>query len=782
MKTIRAFAFIAFFSLTALNISAQLTNGINYQAILRDAQGDPRMNYSTTILFQVRQGSSVGPIVFNDTHNAMTNEHGLVNLVIGKGTTVVGDIATLDYANDDYFLQVFIDGVGTPNQRLEAVPMSYKATDMVLGDITDVDGSAASSGQVLQWDGTEWTPATISGGGVWTLVGSDATFTDGKVGIGLTTPQSLLHMHRPSNGIQPILQLTNSSSGSLSTAGFQIRFETGQEAQLRQREYGALTLWTNDIERINIAANGKIGINRIGVLGSSDLTLRSLNSSGYGGMYVESPSATNGQPFYGYASDGMTRAWHYFDEGQDQWRLVVDGTQLITVEGDEQNIGFNTTSPDGSALLDLFSYNKGFLLPRLTSAQRTAIASPAEALMLYDTDLDVTMQYIGGTWQALGSGGGGVSHWTENYSFGIEYTANNVGIGSNASPFHRLFLTTGSGIPVGIDVTNGYTGGAAKYGVNAFVSNSGTGQRFALRGVASAPSSQSDAAYGVYGTASASTSTSDVYGVYGLAGVTNGGTGYGVYGEANSADNVGVFGYNSDLSGLAAQFDGKVLLNGSNSDLSVNEEFIVHPTWTNGSVKVDMYNDQNVKTVQIYAEGTQGGGARMWLADYTGVNRIVLNVNSSGIGRITTDELKINGGADLAEYFSTSNEEHTIEPGNVVVIDEEAPGKVHISQKEYDNKVVGIVSGAKGIKSGMLMGQEDSEAYGNLPVAIAGRVYVKTTDSNGKIQPGDLLTTSSDPGTAMKVIDWVAARGAIIGKALSRADENGFVLVLVNLQ
>lgn len=48
--------------------------------------------------------------------------------------------------------------------------------------------------------------------------------------------------------------------------------------------------------------------------------------------------------------------------------------------------GIGTTTPDASAKLDITSTNKGFLVPRMTSAQRSAITSPANGLMVYQTD------------------------------------------------------------------------------------------------------------------------------------------------------------------------------------------------------------------------------------------------------------------------------------------------------------------------------------------------------------------------------------------------------------
>ena len=142
--------------------------------------------------------------------------------------------------------------------------------------------------------------------------------------------------------------------------------------------------------------------------------------------------------------------------------------------------------------------------------------------------------------------------------------------------------------------------------------------------------------------------------------------------------------------------------------------------------------------------------------------------------------LTIRGGADLAEPFAMSHS--GVEPGSVVVIDEDHPGKLRRSTQAYDKKAAGIVSGANGIRPGISMVQEDMLEAGE-NVALSGRVYVKADASFGTIKPGDLLTTSNTPGHAMKVTDHGLAQGAILGKAMSGLkDGKGMVLVLVTLQ
>jgi hypothetical protein len=105
-----------------------------------------------------------------------------------------------------------------------------------------------------------------------------------------------------------------------------------------------------------------------------------------------------------------------------------------------------------------------------------------------------------------------------------------------------------------------------------------------------------------------------------------------------------------------------------------------------------------------------------------------------------------------------------------------------LSTTAYDTRVAGIISGANGINPGIAMHQ-DGATDGGQNVALSGRVYVLADASHGAIKPGDMLTTSSTPGHAMKVSDHAHAQGAVIGKAMSALSEGtGMVLVLVTLQ
>lgn len=152
---------------------------------------------------------------------------------------------------------------------------------------------------------------------------------------------------------------------------------------------------------------------------------------------------------------------------------------------------------------------------------------------------------------------------------------------------------------------------------------------------------------------------------------------------------------------------------------------------------------------------------------------------AEGLAKVKT--LQILGGADIVEGFETSGE-YACDAGSVVVIDDATPGSLRASREPYDTKVAGVVSGAGGVAAGIRLGQEGA-LDGETPVAMTGRVYVKCSTENGAIRAGDLLTTSSTAGHAMRATDAERRAGAVIGKAMSHLDAGtGLVLVLVNLQ
>lgn len=199
--------------------------------------------------------------------------------------------------------------------------------------------------------------------------------------------------------------------------------------------------------------------------------------------------------------------------------------------------------------------------------------------------------------------------------------------------------------------------------------------------------------------------------------------------------------------------------------------------------QITMRQANGTQTIQLDAEAvTVGGGGYMALYKGDGTPTIILRADSSGSGRVTTQVLEITGGSDLSENFDVNADREALQPGMILCIDAQHPGKLIPSSKAYDRTVAGVISGAGGVNTGMLMGQSGSVANGKYPVALTGRVYCMVDASYGAIQPGDLITTSETLGHGMKVTDDSKAHGTVIGKAMSSLDAGkGLVLVLVSI-
>lgn len=134
---------------------------------------------------------------------------------------------------------------------------------------------------------------------------------------------------------------------------------------------------------------------------------------------------------------------------------------------------------------------------------------------------------------------------------------------------------------------------------------------------------------------------------------------------------------------------------------------------------------------------------------------------------------------DCAEEFDFANAE-SIRPGNVVALTND--GRLHLASEPYDRRVAGIVSGAGDTRPGIILGR-DARRGSRLPVALAGRVQCWVDAAYGSVEVGDLLTTSSTAGHAMRAADPSRAFGSVIGKAMAPLPAGvGLVPVLVALQ
>ncbi len=120
--------FITMLSLLILSggsILGQAPNSFNYQAVLRDQDGNPRKNYDANIQISLIQGSTSGLIVYSEVHNTTTNDFGLVNLEIGSKNPA--NFSAIDWSNGPYYVKIFVDGTEMGTSQLLSVPYALYA-------------------------------------------------------------------------------------------------------------------------------------------------------------------------------------------------------------------------------------------------------------------------------------------------------------------------------------------------------------------------------------------------------------------------------------------------------------------------------------------------------------------------------------------------------------------------------------------------------------------------------------------------------------------------------
>lgn len=189
--------------------------------------------------------------------------------------------------------------------------------------------------------------------------------------------------------------------------------------------------------------------------------------------------------------------------------------------------------------------------------------------------------------------------------------------------------------------------------------------------------------------------------------------------------------------------------------------------------------------------GVQGNGPEAgvsgWSENGVGVlaqsNHIGLTAKAPIAGHFEGD-VEVTGdikllGADCAEDFDVADPA-LAEPGTVMVLDD--TGGVRVSDRDYDSRVAGVMSGAGTYRPAVILDRRGSTS-GRLPLAIMGKVYCKVDATRAPVAVGDLLTTSSTPGHAMKAEDPGRAFGAVIGKAMQACSgTRGLIPILVALQ
>ena len=144
---------------------SQAPQAFNYQAVIRNTDGTIKANETVDVQISILQGYTDGPSVYKEIHNTETNQLGLVNLIIGEGTTS-DDFSSIDWTSGPYFLEITVNGTALGTSQLQSVPYALYARDVE----SEADGDPTNEIQALSISGTNLTLS--KGGGTVTLPSS----------------------------------------------------------------------------------------------------------------------------------------------------------------------------------------------------------------------------------------------------------------------------------------------------------------------------------------------------------------------------------------------------------------------------------------------------------------------------------------------------------------------------------------------------------------------------------------------------------------------------------
>ncbi len=256
-----------------------------YQAVARGLNGNLLSNQNITVRFSILDGSNAGPVVYQETHSATTNNLGLFNLNIGQGTIQIGTFPAINWGNASKYIQVELDVNGGNNFVMMGTSQLLSVPYALYADKANVPGVAGPQGPIgLTGAAGPQGPIGLTGAtGQANITGTKnhiIKFTDstsggnstifedtvGNVGIGTSSPTAKLVI-QSSTGEVAQFNGGSSSYVSFSENGVYRGYWGSYSGDNEDIDFGTGNTNTNGKINLSIKAIPKLTINTLGNVG-----------------------------------------------------------------------------------------------------------------------------------------------------------------------------------------------------------------------------------------------------------------------------------------------------------------------------------------------------------------------------------------------------------------------------------------------------------------------------------------------------------------------------------
>lgn len=320
---------VTVWALLAIQTWAQAPQAFNYQAVVRNNTGAVVANQNVSARFTIRDGSSSGSSVYQETKTLTTNQFGLITHAVGNGNVVSGNFSTINWGSGSKWLQVEVDASGGSSYtdmgttQLLSVPYALYAANGATGPTgptgpTGADGNQGPQGPMGPIGPTGFLPNGSAAGNTpywdgsnWVTNSSNIYNNGGNVGIGTTAPSK--HLEVSGSG-KEFIRLTDETPAVGDTMGIDF---------LKPDVGGGWTDWR--ISSVMMGGNFEIAGSNDD-FASNPITRFAITPSGYVGIGTTSPGArleVNGQVKITGGSPGAGKVLTSDANGLATWQAPV---------------------------------------------------------------------------------------------------------------------------------------------------------------------------------------------------------------------------------------------------------------------------------------------------------------------------------------------------------------------------------------------------------------------------------------------------------------------------